>query len=174
MRIVVANSASRAYSRPIAFLATVALGGLLTFTALPSAAIACGGEVPTSCGSDADDARYLLKLAVIAVKQNEGQALSWFTNQSHGFRTEDLYVFCIGPDNIMDAHPDPKIKGVDATKLVDSKGFHFGEEMIKSAKDGRLSDITYMWPRLDGAKPYVKHTMFTRVADQICAVGYYE
>ncbi len=174
MRTIDNETRYRGYCRSIAYLAVLAVSGLLPMAALPSMAAACGGEVPTSCDNDADDARYLLKLAVIAVKQNESQALGWFSDQSHGFRTQDLYVFCIGPQNIMDAHPDPKIKGVDASMLVDTNGFHFGAEMIKSAKEGKISDITYLWPRLEGTKPYIKHTMFTRVADQICAVGYYE
>ena len=109
-----------------------------------------------------------------AVQRNGPVALKWFTEQSHGFRTMDLYVFCIGPDNILDAHPDPDLLGTDATKLVDPLGHHFGQEMIQQAREGVISDVTYLWPRLNEAKPTTKHTMYTRVSDQICAVGYYD
>lgn len=138
-------------------------------------AFACGDESGLSCGNDEDDARYLLSQAVSAVRKDEVSALTWFTEQSHGFRTEDLYVFCIGPDHIMSAHPDPKINHTDVTQsLIDTSGHHFGDEMVKGAKEGVISNITYLWPRLDGYKPTVKHTMYTKVRDQICAVGYYE
>lgn len=140
-----------------------------------SPAFACGDESGLSCDNDEDDARYLLSHAVAAVQKDEASALKWFTEQSHGFRTEDLYVFCIGPDRIMSAHPDPKINHTDVTQsLIDTSGHHFGDEMLKEAKEGVVSNITYLWPRLDGYKPSVKHTMYTKVKEQICAVGYYE
>jgi hypothetical protein len=148
---------------------------LLLSTMSISHALACGDETGSSCDNAEDDARYLLNSAVSAVQHNEPQALTWFTEQSHGFRTEDLYVFCIGPDKVMDAHPDPKINHTDVTQtLIDKNGFHFGEQMLKDAKDGEISNITYLWPRLESYKPSVKHTMYTKVKDQICAVGYYE
>ncbi len=138
-------------------------------------AFACGDETGSSCDNGEDDARYMLKAAVVAVQNDETSALSWFTEQSHGFRTEDLYVYCIGPDHIMAAHPDPKINHTDVTQtLIDKNGFHFADVMMKEAKEGQISNITYLWPRLDGYKPSVKHTMYTKVRDQICAVGYYE
>ena len=140
-----------------------------------SIASACGDETGSTCDNAADDARYLLKTAVAAVEKDELAALRWFTEQSHGFRTEDLYVFCIGPDHVMDAHPDPKINHTDVTQsLIDKSGHHFGEEMLENAKAGVISDITYLWPRLESSTPSLKHTMYTKVKDQICAVGYYE
>ncbi len=150
---------------------TFVCSSLLSF----SAALACGDETGSSCALNVDDARYMLKEAVKAVDRNEADALKWFTDMSHGFRTEDLYVFCIGPNHVMDAHPDPTINHTDVLQsLVDKNGFHFGEVMWKDAKEGQISDITYLWPRLDMSDPEVKHTMYTKVKDQICAVGYYE
>ena len=158
-------------SRTVAPFAAV----LLVSTLPISHASACGDETGSSCDNAEDDARYLLKSAVTAVQKDEPKALTWFTQQSHGFRTEDLYVFCIGPNHVMDAHPDPKINHTDVTQsLIDKNGYHFGEEMLRNAKDGEISNITYLWPRLESYKPSVKHTMYTKVKDQICAVGYYE
>lgn len=140
-----------------------------------SGARACGGEVPTSCDDGGrNEARWLLDSAVKAVQRDEAQALTWFSERSHGYRTLDLYVFCIGPDNHVSAHPNATLRGTDATKLADINGAAFGAAIIRDAKAGRFSDITYMWPRLEQSKPAVKHTMFTRVSDQICGVGYYE
>ncbi len=150
------------------------LSAPLSLSAMPQT-FACGDESGLSCGNDEDDARYMLSHAVAAVRKDEASALSWFTEQSHGFRTEDLYVYCIGPDHVVSAHPDPKINHTEvSTTLIDTSGYHFGEEMMKEAKEGSVSNITYLWPRLDGFKPSIKHTMYTRVKDQICAVGYYE
>ena len=157
-----------------AVVAALAIGGP-SYLCSTSPALACGDETGSSCDTSEDDARYMLTEAVAAVRKDEAQALQWFTEQSHGFRTEDLYVYCIGPDHIMAAHPDPKINHTDVLQtLIDTNGFHFAEVMLKEAKEGQINNITYLWPRLDGYKPTVKHTMYTKVKDQICAVGYYE
>lgn len=158
---------------PLFFAALLSSATLAFCTA--SRAYACGDESGSSCSTDRDDARYMLDEAVKAVQKDETSALTWFTEMSHGFRTEDLYVYCIGPDHLMSAHPDPKINHTDVTQtLIDIKGYHFADEMIKEAKEGQVSDITYLWPRLETSKPTVKHTMYTKVKDQICAVGYYD
>ena len=163
------------YKIPSALMSRYIITAIVIYIVAMSNVMACGDESGSSCASDEDDARYMLKTAVLAVKADERQALTWFTEQSHGFRTEDLYVYCIGPDHMMAAHPDPKINHTDVTQtLIDKNGFRFGDVMLKEAKEGTISDITYLWPRLDGYKPSVKHTMYTKVNDQICAVGYYE
>jgi hypothetical protein len=142
---------------PLFFAALLSSAPLAVCTA--SRAYACGDESGSSCSTDRDDARYMLDEAVKAVQKDEILALTWFTEMSHGFRTEDLYVYCIGPDHMMSAHPDPKINHTDVTQtLIDIKGYH----------------ITYLWPRLETSKPTVKHTMYTKVKDQLCAVGYYD
>ncbi len=151
----------------------VAMAAIVLVLCIP--AYACGDETGSTCGNEEDDARYLLTQAVDAVNKNEEKALTWFTEQSHGFRTEDLYVYCIGPDHMMDAHPDPRLNHTDVTQtLIDKNGYHFGVVMLKEAKPGVISNITYLWPRLEDTKPSIKHTMFTQIKDQICAVGYYE
>ena len=135
------------------------LGGFLSFSTATHA-FACGDETGGSCDTNEDDARYMLAQAVAAVQKDEASALTWFTEQSHGFRTEDLYVYCIGPDHMMAAHPDPKINHTDVTQtLIDKNDFHFSDVMLKEAKEGVVSNISYLWPRLDGYKPSVKHTM---------------
>ena len=143
--------------------------------ATASGAHACGGESPTSCDDgERNVARWLLNRAVKAIEHDEAQALTWFSERSHGYRTLDLYVFCIGPDNRVSAHPNATVRGTDATKLADINGNAFGDAIVRDAAAGRISDITYMWPRLEQSKPALKHTIFTRVSDQICGVGYYE
>ena len=168
-------AAKRALGSVYAISAMYTITLLSSCTVATTRALACGDETGSSCALNKDDPRYMLKEAVAAVRTDEPRALTWFTEMSHGFRTEDLYVFCIGPDHVMDAHPDPKINHTDILQtLIDKNNFHFGEIMWKQAKEGEMSDITYLWPRLETSKPSIKHTMFTKVKDQICAVGYYE
>lgn len=148
---------------------------LLSGPMCPSAShpFACGDETGSSCDNGEDSARPMLEAAVAAVQKDEAQALMWLTEQSRGIRTEDFCVYCIGPDHMMAAHPDPKIDHTDVLQtLIDKNDFHFGETMWKEARQGQISDITDLWPRLDGYKPSVEHRMYTGVEDQICTVGY--
>ncbi len=140
-------------------------------------AFACGDETGSSCDTGEDDARYMLKAAVVAVQNDEASALTWFTEQSHGFRTQDLYVYCIGPDHIMARTPTPRSTTPTSPQtLIDKTGYHFAEVMLKPRpRRGRSPTSPIMWPRLDALRaPSIKHTMYTKVKDQICAVGYYE
>ncbi len=107
--------------------------------ALPGPAAACGdSEAGTSCSESAtaDDARWMLKRVVAEVQKDEPKALDEFIHGRNGFRTMDLYVFCMGNDGHLDAHPDPKLMGQDARSLEDQSGKHFGAEMLDVAKEG--------------------------------------
>ncbi|EXI75262.1 MAG: hypothetical protein AW07_01163 [Candidatus Accumulibacter sp. SK-11] len=46
--------------------------------------------------------------------------------------------------------------------------------MYAAAKDGTISEVTYMWPRPGQTDPVVKVAYVTRIGDQVCAVGYYK
>ena len=45
---------------------------------------------------------------------------------------------------------------------------------MRTAQAGKISEVTYMWPRPGSDTPIQKTTYVTKVADQICAVGYYK
>ena len=156
------------------------LGGLLCATAatLPARpAAACGGwaEWGGSCGgSDASEARWMLDRVAKALKANEAGALQDFTRGANGFRTQDLYVFCIGPDGRMSAHPDPELMGKDARALRDPTGKAFAAEMLDVAKEGALAEVSYLFPRPGSSKPVPKTSFVTRIGDQVCGAGYYE
>lgn len=83
-------------------------------------------------------------------------------------------MYCIGPTNLIDAHPDPKLRGVDAAQIADVDGFHFAAVMIEKATADTVSRITYKWPKLGQTRPVVKNTFYTRANDEICAVGSYD
>ena len=96
-----------------------------------------------------------------------------FNAGAGGFKDRDLYVFCAGPDGILTAHP--AIKGQQLTTLVDKNGKKLGEEMVAKAAEGKVVEVDYMWPR-PGADttPVQKVSYVTKVADQVCGVGYYK
>ena len=54
------------------------------------------------------------------------------------------------------------------------KDFPRGQEVMRTATEGKVSEITYWWPRTGSNMPLEKHTFYTKVGDQICGVGYYK
>ena len=118
------------------------------------------------------EAKAMLEKAVAAVKQDETKALAMFTSGEGGFKEKDLYPFCAGPDGNFTAHP--KLVGKSLTSLEDKSGKNFGKEIMSEAQEGKISEVTYMWPRPDGGDPVQKVAYVTKVKDQVCAVGYYK
>lgn len=137
---------------------------------------ACGfGEAPSDCGQTAEsDARYMLLRVVAALKADKAGALSKFAKGEGGFRTQDTYVFCVGPDGVMSAHPSPLLQGHDVRDLHDATGNYFIATMLKSAEPGRVSEIRYLFPRPGSEVAVPKTTYYTRAGDQVCGVGVYD
>jgi hypothetical protein len=121
----------------------------------------------TSQYGSAADARTMLARAVAAIKRNETQALAMFNNGSGGFKDRDLYVICANASSgVITASPTSR------GKLLQS--FPPGKKVMSTAQQGKVSEITYFWPRPGSIAPLKKHTFYTKVADQICGVGYWE
>jgi len=121
----------------------------------------------TSQYGTATDARAMLARAVQAVKHNKAKALAMFNNGSGGFKDRDLYVICANASSgIITASPTSK------GKLL--QRFPPGKKVMRTAEQGKVSEITYFWPRPGSITPRRKHTFYTKVADQICGVGYWE
>lgn len=141
-------------------LGTIA-GALVTGTALAA-------EFGTAA-----EAKAMLEKTVAAVKANKSGALTQFTKGEGGFKDRDLYPFCGGTDGNFTAHPT--LTGKSLKELKDKQGKPIGEEMYKSAQEGKISEVSYMWPRPGTTEPLVqKVSYFTKVGDQVCAVGYYK
>ena len=120
----------------------------------------------------ADEARAMLDSAVVAVKENQTEALAMFASGDGGFKDRDLYPFCGGPDGNFSAHPS--LTGKSLKDLKDKAGSPLGEEIYSSASEGEVSEVSYMWPRPDSTEPVQKVTFVTKIGDQVCAVGYYQ
>ena len=121
----------------------------------------------------AEEARATLDKAVAAVKADKAKALDMFNKGEGGFKDRDLYVFCANAsDGVMTAHPTHK--GEQLADIKGKKGFPLGQEMMKNATEGKVSEVKYWWPRPGSDKPLEKTSFYTKVGDQICGVGYYK
>ena len=120
-----------------------------------------------------DEAQAMLEKAVEAVKAGKTKALDMFNKGDGGFKDRDLYVFCADASTgVETAHPTHN--GSKLQDIKDSTGFAFGEQMMTMATEGQIGEITYTWPRPGSKEPVQKLTYYTKVSDQICAVGSYK
>jgi signal transduction histidine kinase len=142
----------------------VALAVLVVCTALVARA---AGEFGSSA-----EAKAMLEKAVAALKADKAAALARFTKGEAGFKDRDLYPFCGGPDGMFTAHPS--LVGKSLRELKDKSGKPLGEEIYKTAKEGQIAEVSYMWPRPGTTEPVQKVSYVTKVGDQVCAVGYYK
>jgi signal transduction histidine kinase len=120
----------------------------------------------------AAEAKAMLEKAVAAVKADKPKALAMFAKGEGGFKDRDLYPFCGGPDGNFTAHPT--LTGKSLKELNDKAGKALGAEMYKVAQEGKVSEVSYMWPRPGQTEPVQKVSYVTKVGDQVCAVGYYK
>jgi len=145
-----------------------------------SSAVCLGLLVATSSAmaehheGSAMEAKAMLERAVAALKEDEAAALKAFTADTDGFRDRDLYVFCSGPDGKMTAHgANASLIGKNFCGFVDKAGKQFGAEMCSNAS-GKINVIEYVWPRPGETEPSQKASYYTKVAGQICGVGFYK
>jgi hypothetical protein len=119
------------------------------------------------------EAKAMLEKAVAALKQNKQKALEMFNKGEGGFKDRDLYVFCANAsDGVLTAHP--YLKGEQLQDIVGKKGFPLGKEIMRTAKEEKIDEVTYWWPRPGSDQPLEKHTFYTKVVGQNCGVGYYK
>ena len=143
------------------------LTAALSFMAVAGVATAVAAEFGTAA-----EAKAMLERATPAIKADKAKALAMFTKGEGGFKDRDLYVFCGGPDGNFTAHPS--LVGKSLKELKDKAGKPLGEEIYKVAQEGKVGEVTYMWPRPGSTEPVQKVSFVTKAGDQICAVGYYK
>ena len=102
------------------------------------------------------------------------QALQQLARGEGEFRTVENYVFCVGPDGVMSAHPNKALQGTDVRDLRDSTGNHFIATMLQEAKPGQVASIRYLFPRPSGTRGVAKTIYYTRAGSQMCGVGFYD
>ncbi len=121
----------------------------------------------------AADARAMLDRAVAAIKVNPSAALEAFVKGTDGFRQGDLYPFCArARSGVVVAHPSRL--GENLANESDKNGKLFGKEILRTAVEGKISELHYMWPKPDQTTPVQKDTFYTKVKGFVCGVGYYK
>ncbi len=146
-------------------LSTSATLAQATATTTPAAAAATTGT--------AAEARAMLDKAIAALKADKAKALEEFNAGTGGFKDRDLYVYAANAsDNVFTAHP--KLKGTKITDLKDKAGRAFGEDIVKAAQEGKVNEVSYMFPKPGSDTPVPKVSFVTKVGDQIVGVGYYK
>ena len=146
---------------------SLVFAGVLFIMAVVGVATAIAAEFGTAA-----EAKAMLEKAVAAVKADKTKALAMFAKGEGGFKDRDLYPFCGGPDGNFTAHPS--LVGKSLKDLKDKAGKPLGEEMYKVAQAGKISEVSYMWPRPGSEELVQKVSLVTKAGDQVCAVGYYK
>jgi signal transduction histidine kinase len=122
----------------------------------------------------AAEAKAMLEKAVAAVKADKAKALASFLAGTDGFKDRDLYPFCFNiSDGVVQAGP-PSVMGKDSRTFKDATGKAFGDEIFKAAQDGKINEVSYMFPKPGQTEPSPKVSFVTKVADLGCGVGYYK
>jgi len=143
-----------------------------------AAAAAVCAAVPASAQQaqfgTAAEARAMFDKAVAAVRADKAKALTAFNGGTDGFRDRDLYPFCANAsDGVFTAHPS--LRGTQIRDLKDAAGTAFGEQIMRAGSaEGQVNEVSYSFPRPGSTAPAPKVSYVTKVADQVCAVGYYK
>ena len=158
----------------IGILATALITGWL-----PQAVLACrDSEAGLSCDDNGTGveagAKWMLTRATKALSVDQAKALEAFSKGTNGFRTADTYVFCVGPNGLMSAHPSPILNGHDVHDLHDKTGHYFIRAMMQEAKSGQVAVIRYLFPKPGSTIEEPKTTYYTKAGDQTCGVGVYD
>ena len=146
--------------------------GLATVAALTASSFALAQKADFGTSAEA---KAMLDKAVAAVKADKAKAFEMFNKGEGGFKDRDLYPFCAtAADGTMTAHPSPAIRAMKMGDIKDKAGFALGTEMLKVAAEGKVAEVAYKWPRPGTENPVDKVSYVTKVADQVCGVGYYK
>ena len=148
--------------------------GKLATTTLISAALSAAALAQTTLGT-ALEAKAMLEKAAAAVKADKAKAIETFNKGEGGFKDRDLYPFCFNMSDGKFVAGQAALLGKDARALKDSAGKAIGEEIYKSAQEGKITETSvYMFPRPGQTEPSQKVSFVTRIGDVACAVGYHK
>jgi signal transduction histidine kinase len=147
--------------------------GAMSAVALSGIAFAQQSEYGTAA-----EAKAMLERAIPELKANESAAIAKFNKGEGGFKDRDLYVFCFNnADGKFTAHQKAALIGTDVRDLKDKSGKVFGQDLYKagnSESEGKITEVSYMFPRPGSTDPVPKVSYVTRVGTEGCGVGYYK
>jgi signal transduction histidine kinase len=129
----------------------------------------------------AAEAKAMLEKAVAAVKADKAKTLDTINKGEGGFLDRDLYVFCFNSGDgtiVATGSSNPaarKVLGQDVRNLKDATGKIYGPDLYAAAKEGQITEVSYMFPKPGGdTTPVAKVSFVTKVDDLGCGVGYYK
>ncbi|HET7849739.1 MAG TPA: hypothetical protein VFL51_11830 [Pseudolabrys sp.] len=120
-----------------------------------------------------EEAKAMLKRAVVAVQQDKIAAIDKFNYNDEQFRDRDLFVFCFNGQNGKYTAHEAMI-GHDVRAFRDAKGQPIGQRMYEIATEGKTVTIDYMSPVPGSTELALKRAYLTRIGDQVCGVSAYE
>ena len=113
----------------------------------------------------AAEAKAMLDKAVAAVKADKAKAIASFNNGTDGFKDRDLYPFCFNVSDGMAQAAPPSVRGKDVRTLKDASGKAYGEDIYKAAQEGKITEVSYMFPKPGATDPSPKVSFVTKVRD---------
>ena len=148
---------------------------ILSIAALAAVTLAAPAIAQQAKFGTPAEARAMLDKVIAAVKADKAKALDMFNKGDGGFKDRDLQPFCFNKsDGLLTAATNPSLVGKDVRSLKDKTGKAFGEENFKAAVDGKITEVSYLFPRPGETEPVAKISYVTGVGDQGCGVGYYK
>jgi signal transduction histidine kinase len=116
-----------------------------------------------------------------ALKADKAKTIDLINKGEGGFLDRDLYVFCFNVGDgkaVANGSTNPAAKktiGVDVRTLKDSTGKVFGQDLHDAAKEGSITEVSYMFPKPGtDMTPVPKVSFVTKVGDLGCGVGHYK
>ena len=120
------------------------------------------------------EAKAMLAKAVAHYKEvGRTQALADFNAKKAPFGDRDLYVFCLGPDNVQVANGGyPSVVGKSADLQKDVNGKPLGKA-IRDAASKPAGSVRYKWYNPVSTLYEPKIAFAQKVGDDVCGVGAY-
>lgn len=119
------------------------------------------------------EAKAMMEKAVAHYKEvGRTQALADFNAKKAPFADRDLYVFCLGPDNVQVANGGfPSVVGKSADAQKDVNGRPLGKAIRDAASKG--GSVRYKWYNPVTTLYEPKIAFAQKVGDDVCGVGAY-
>jgi hypothetical protein len=125
--------------------------------------------------------RHKAYKTVSALKADKAKTVDAINKGEGGFLDRDIYPFCfnLSDGKIVAVASDnaKQFLGTDIRALKDATGKVYGPELYDGAKEGQMTEVSYMFPKPGSDKtqtPVKKMSFVTAVVDLGCGVGYYK
>jgi cytochrome c len=129
-----------------------------------------------SAGQKQDEAKALVKKAVVFLKENgKEKAFAEFSNPTGKFVKGELYILVFDPKGTMLAHgANQKLIGKDLFDMKDADGNYLTRDIINVAKKGGGWTSDYKWTNPVSKKIETKITYVEPVGDLAVGCGIYK